>query len=268
MAAIRIACCFFFALAASGLRADSYDWHAAEPRGDERAVLVLCPGMNSDGSHFLSEIPWVNFAEDHRLGLIALAFSSDPDDMYGDAKKGYYWPEQGSGDVLLEAVRSTYGGDLPIAIYGFSGGAQFTSRFVEWVPERILVWSAYSAQFWGKPALAETAAANPPGIVACGELDASRWFPSFSYFYQGRELGKPWTWVSIAETGHHRKGSFEEFVRNYFSKVLTAEQASGLLVDVDTEDPESFKDGGLQPGLTSYLPDARLLAAWRGVHHQ
>jgi len=133
----------------------------------------------------------------------------------------------------LDAIRETYGEDLPIVVYGFSGGAHFVSRFVEWVPSRVVVWSAYSAQFWDEPSLDEN---TPPGIVACGEFDGSRWFPTFSYYFKGRQAGKPWTWVSIAETGHHRKGAFEQFVRQYFSAVL---EGSGnivpTMVDIDTE---------------------------------
>jgi len=245
---------------------DVYDWHAMDVRGDEIAVLVLCPGMNSDGAHFLSEEAWVAFAEDHQLGMIAVNFSSDPEQMYGSEQAGYYWPEQGSGDALLDAITLTYGQELPIVIYGFSGGAQFTSRFVEWVPDRIVTWAAYSAQFWDDPLAAES---TPPGIVACGELDGARWFPSFSYFYKGRVLGKPWTWVSILETGHHRKGSFEVFVRAYFSSILVSESsATKALVDVDTEQMEEAEDSSLQPGLLSWLPDASLLPQWQKLHHQ
>ncbi|MDQ8209823.1 hypothetical protein QEH52_20050, partial [Coraliomargarita sp. SDUM461003] len=198
MKLIRIFLCSLLALSASVLSADTYGWHAAEVRGDERAVLVLCPGMNGDGAFFLKESSWMDFAEDNRLGVIALAFKSRSEQMYGEAREGYYWPEQGSGKALLDAVRTTYGRDLPILIYGFSGGAQFTSRFVEWVPERVIAWAAYSAQFWDSPQISE---ANPPGIVACGEHDGGRWYPSFSYFYQGRQQHKPWVWVSLPRTG-------------------------------------------------------------------
>jgi hypothetical protein len=222
--------------------------------------------MNSDGVHFLAEEPWVAFAEDHKLGIIAVNFSSDPDRMYGTEQAGYYWPEQGSGMALFEAIKSTYAKDLPILIYGFSGGAQFTSRFVEWKPERIITWAAYSAQFWDDPLASES---TPPGIVACGELDGARWFPSFSYFYKGRELGKPWTWVSITETGHHRKGSFEIFVRDYFSRILKTEAAvTNALVDVDTEQLQAADDSDLQPGLLSWLPNSDLLPQWQKLHHQ
>jgi pimeloyl-ACP methyl ester carboxylesterase len=243
--------------------ADSYPWSAADVRGDEQAVLVLCPGMNQDGAFFLNESPWMDFARDNDLGVIALSYKSNSDQMYGESREGYYWPEQGSGEALLDAVRSTYGRDLPILIYGFSGGAQFTSRFAEWVPERVIAWAAYSAQFWDSPS---TNSVTPPGIVACGELDALRWFPSFAYFYEGRALGKPWTWVTLVETGHHRKGSLEAFVREYFISVLNDESSPGIYLDVDSR-LVVFEENVMQPELISWLPNERLIESWRGVHH-
>jgi hypothetical protein len=247
-----------------------YDWDSAPVRGDEVGVLVLCPGMNSNGVYFLGEEPWVNFADENKLGLISINFSSDPDLMYGAERQGYYWADQGSGEALLDAIRVTYGADLPIFIYGFSGGAQFTSRFVEWVPERISAWAAYSAQFWDDPVPSDY---SPPGVVACGELDGARWFPSFSYFYKGRELGKPWTWVSIPETGHHRKGPFEAFVRSYFTELLSADAGSRAesFVDIDTEELQEVdvvETATQQSGLLVWLPSTNILNEWKSIHHQ
>jgi len=197
--------------------ADRFDHHSLPPTGNEEAVLVLCPGMNGDGGFFLEETPWREFADQHDLGLVAIHYTSPAGPMYSEARQGYYWPEQGSGEALLAEIREVYGEDLPILLYGFSGGAHFASRFVEWVPERVVAWSAYSAQFWDSPTGGEIL---PLGIVACGERDGVRWFPSFAYFYEGRRLGKPWAWVSLADTGHTRNGPFEGFVRDFFTAVL------------------------------------------------
>lgn len=241
---------------------DVLDWHAAEVRGDEKAVLVLCPGMNGNGAFFLEESKWMDFAKTHRLGVIALAFRSDPGGMYGEARQGYYWPEQGSGEALLSAIRETYGEDLPIIIYGFSGGAQFAGRFVEWMPERVIGWAAYSAQFWDAP---KPHAVTPPGIVACGEHDGSRWHPSFSFFYQGRALGKPWIWVSLRDTGHVRHGAFESFVREFFEMTLMGESRD-YYVDVGTCDPVADETATLQPELLAVLTSESLFKSWSAIH--
>ena len=67
----RTILCLLLALGTSEAGVDSYAWQAAEVRGDERAVLVLCPGMNQDGSFFLKESPWIEFAEANQLGLLS-----------------------------------------------------------------------------------------------------------------------------------------------------------------------------------------------------
>ncbi len=151
------------------------------------AVVVLCPGMNEDGAPLLEENAWREFAVEHGLGLMATAYRSPVEGLYGDDRRGYYWPEQGSGTALLEAVVGHYGSDLPILLFGFSGGAQFGSRFVGWAGERVLGFSVYAAQFRDQP----TDLAGVPGIVACGELDGERWQPTFVYFQEGRRLGHP-----------------------------------------------------------------------------
>jgi poly(3-hydroxybutyrate) depolymerase len=242
--------------------AQVFNWHAAEVLGNESAVLVLCPGMNQDGAFFLQESPWMDFAKANNLGVIAIAYESNPDSMYGEARQGYYWPEQGSGKALLDSIQDTYGKDLPILIYGFSGGAHFASRFAEWAPERVIAWAAYSAQFWDSPHASES---NPPGIVACGEHDGVRWHPSFSYFYEGRQQNKPWVWVSLPDTGHRRHGAFEQFVRNFFDGV---QNATGATAYADVESGELFQNSedSIQTELLAIFPNDQLIQAWRDVH--
>ncbi|MGE9289507.1 MAG: hypothetical protein ACQKBT_00870, partial [Puniceicoccales bacterium] len=242
---------------------DLFDHHSLPPTGNEQAVLVLCPGMNGDGAFFLEESPWREFAGKNDLGLMAIHYSSAVEPMYSEARQGYYWPEQGSGEALLSEINKVYGEDLPILLYGFLGGAHFVSRFTEWMPESVVAWSAYSAQFWDSPTEGEVL---PPGIVACGEMDGVRWFPSFSYFYEGRRLGKLWTWVSLAGTGHVRNGKFEQFVREFFAAVLEGSDSSPVLVDVLSGEIIEADEALLQPGLAAILPSVELLEPWQALH--
>ena len=137
-------------LAIKLLTEDSFKFINLSVSCKESAVLVLAPGMNTDGAFFLKETPWMDFAKRNNLGVIALNYSSSEEDLYQN-RKGYYRPEQGSRQALLNEIKRVYGKDLPIVLYGFSGGAQFVSRFVDWCPDRIIAWCAYSAQFWDYP---------------------------------------------------------------------------------------------------------------------
>ncbi|WP_309398581.1 hypothetical protein [Cerasicoccus maritimus] len=261
-----------FLIGTLALRAgDVFKYKTMEITGNEQAVLVLCPGLNQNGDFFLKEKPWVDFAHEHELGLIALSFQSDVDKLYNSERKGYYWPEQGSGAALLSAIKKSYGKELPILIYGFSGGAHFASRFVEWKPEQVVAWTAYSAQFWDSP---QEASVTPPGIVACGEHDSIRWQPTFAYFYEGRQLKRPWTWISLAGTGHARHRAFEQFIRDYFAAALDSSNLNDsgkqtiIFIDVDTEELFVNEQDTIQPAMLAVLPDGRLAEKWKAVHAQ
>lgn len=195
------------------------------------------------------------------MGLIGLSFASD-EALLTDCGRGYYCASRGSGQILLDGIRKIYGCDLPLLLYGFSGGAHFTSRFVEWKPDRVRSWCAYSAGWWDQP---QKARINPPGIVVCGDNDP-RYGATMIYFKQGRAAGKPWLWISIPRTGHRPHPAIEAFVRDYFAAMLKNSEGNGLWVDVDLETPVSESLQREQPSLTGWLPDAALFNQWKTIN--
>jgi len=233
------------------------DLYYLASEGDLRGVLVLCPGCNGNGAGFLQQKAWRKFARENGLGLAALSFASDVALL--EAGCGYYYASQGSGNLLLGTLRRAYGRDLPIFLFGFSGGAHFTSRFVEANPERVVAWCADSAGWWDTP---RKAAITPPGIVACGEDDPC-YGASMIYFRQGRAVGKPWLWISIPHLSHMESASLEEFVRNYFSACARKDPDVGRWVDVDSG---TIIPAGDEPAcLTGWIPDRNLIASWKRI---
>lgn len=280
---------FSFQPIASMTRADLYYVKTVR---NPKAVLVLCPGYNGNGEGLVNNPTWQEFAKKQDLGLIGLSFASEMKDIYND--KGYYYASNGSGKLLLDGIKKVFGHDLPILIYGFSGGAHFTSRFVEWKPERIIAWCAYSAGWWDEPKAsvpppklssgkASTCAdfcaqpavgqqADPPGIVACGE-DDERLGASLIYFKQGRAAGKPWLWIGIPDNGHSPDRRVESFVRDYFEVILEDGQRpdrakNGLWIDIDERNAAEAELVQKYPSITGWLPDARLLDIWRSLNEQ
>lgn len=225
-----------------------------------KAVLVLCPGVNGSGDRLISSSVWQEFAKAHHLGLVGLSFAS-PSYAIHDGS-GYYYASKGSGQLLLEGIRQIYGDDLPLVLCGFSGGAHFTSRFTEWKPERVLTWCAYSAGWWDMPVKAKI---TPPGIVACGDED-HRYGASLIYFKQGRAAGKPWLWLSLPKTGHTSSEVLNEFVRNYFSTILTGNFHHAIWVDIDMKTRITKAEAEHQPSLSGWLPSENLLQPWKGIH--
>jgi pimeloyl-ACP methyl ester carboxylesterase len=220
--------------------------------------------MNGDGKLLASETLWRDFAKTNGLGLIGVSFSSPPALLYGPAK-GYYYPEQGSGAALIAGLDQIYRKNIKILLFGFSGGAQFGSRFADLYPDRMLSWAAYSASFWQTPAF--TSATASPAIVACGEFDAERYGPSFAYFQQGRRKDARWTWVSIGNVGHMRHKRFEEFVRSYFASVLAGKFEHAQWLDAETKQPTTEDERLLNPALSAWLPTPEVADLWLKLHH-
>lgn len=225
------------------------------------AILILCPGVNGSGEGMVRQPEWQEFARFHQFGLIGLSFASDISYIH---KKGYYYASQGSGQLLIDGIRQVYGQDLPLLLFGFSGGAHFTSRFEEWKPDRVVAWCAYSAGWWDEP---KAATANPPGIIACGDQDL-RYGASLIYFKQGRSLNKPWLWITIPHTGHSISPEVESFVRNYFDCVLKAQNDNssnqyGAWIDIDQG--TQVEIAAEPSSVTGWLPDVALIDSWRKI---
>jgi len=234
--------------------------HHVATISNPKAVLVLCPGCNGSGEDLIRSPKWIAFAKEHRLGLVGLSFASPMPAIHDGT--GYYYASKGSGEKLLEGIQKIYGRDLPVLLYGFSGGAHFTSRFEEWRPDKVISWCAYSAGWWDEPRANPIA---PPGIVACGDEDP-RYGASLIYFKQGRAAGKPWLWVSLPRTGHSGSKKLDQFVRDYFSSILKPSLGTAAYLDIDREFLTPELDAQAVPSLSAWLPTRNLFEEWRAIH--
>ena len=268
---------------------DRAELYYVVPVSNPQAVLILSPGCNGNAENYICSPAWQEFARRNNLGLVGLSFASASPDalalraasqattrfppLVGASSSdplhdgtGYYYASKGSGDKLVEGIRKIYGKDLPLLLYGFSGGAHFTSRFEEWAPSRVIAWCADSAGWWDLP---QHHTANPPGIVACGENDP-RYGASLSYFKQGRAAGKPWLWLSLPKIGHQASPALEDFARKYFEAVLkrggSSDLSGGVWVDVDTKKVLSESEAMALPSESGWLPDPSLIDNWRKIH--
>ena len=253
------------------------DLYTLDEVTNPRAVLVLCPGFNDNGEALICQPTWQEFARTNRLVLCGVSFASTDQEV--QAIRGYFHAERGSGDLLLNGLRLAFGRDLPILIYGFSGGARFAASVVGWKPARVLSWCAYSTCWWEEPQALSNA--TPPGIVACGEEDASNYGSSTTFFAKGRAAGLRWTWLSLANTGHSWSEPLNHFVRAYFAAILdqafaptghqidaktAAGHLTGVWQDVDTKEVLSAAQASIQPTLATWLPSVSLGVMWSRLH--
>jgi pimeloyl-ACP methyl ester carboxylesterase len=238
------------------------DIYYIQPRYEPVACLVMCPGVNGSGEYYLARKDLQEFADHYRVALVGLSFASDEDGLKAD-NKGYYYTNQGSGQLLLDAIDQHISKGIPLILYGFSGGAHFVSSFEENYPKRVMAWCAYSAGWW------EDAIANeskPPGIIACGKLDTVRYAQSLIYFQEGRKFGKPWCWVSLAGTEHAENNKLDRFVQVYFGSILDKTLDEGGLFDIKTK--QKLDGTNTQELETSvWLPSNHVADLWSALHN-
>jgi poly(3-hydroxybutyrate) depolymerase len=162
-------------------------------------VLVLVPGYNGDGGRML-DARWKAFAEKNTLVLLAPTFRAAGNE--NNQGRGYYYPEQGSGEVMEKALgelkRRTGADTDKVLFFGFSAGAHYAHRFALWKPQRVKAFVAYSAAWWSEPT---ARLKDVPALLMCGEADA-RHGATYEFYMKGHRLGCPWIWRSYRNTGH------------------------------------------------------------------
>lgn len=232
--------------------------YALKPSGEETEMgaVILVPGVNSDDYWRLNDHGWRRFAASNRLWLVVVSFASPLEILRNG--KGYYYPAQGSGDVLLSGLREIDCEDKTLILYGFSGGAHFVSRFVIWHSKNICTWCANSAAWWDELTLDRSL---PPGIVACGTNDF-RVEASRRYFEAGRSIGAPWLWLELPGVGHNEDGNMEDFFRDYAQVLIQKTINDGIWVNVHTGTLEEDAFVERFPCTMGWLPSQKLYTKW------
>jgi len=225
------------------------------------AVLVLIDGQNMPPTALSQDPKWLVFARANHLALCGVQFVSD--DQILALWRGYYDVPAGSGDLLLRALDKAGLKGKPLVMFGISGGARFINSFLEWKPELVRAWSAYTVENWCPPVAGR---ALPPGIVACGQYDDSRYGGCLRFVQEARKLHQPVAWVSLHQVPHQRYIPLEDFTREFFADVLhPAPNAKPLTVDYIKE-TEVTPTLPWQYTLSCVLPSRDLLSDWRTLN--
>ncbi|NJR42902.1 MAG: hypothetical protein HC767_09830 [Akkermansiaceae bacterium] len=187
-------------------------------------VLVLVPGYNGKGEDML-DARWKAFAEKNELVLLAPTFQAKGNE--NNEGRGYYYPEQGSGEVmekaLQEVTRRTGAETGRVLFFGFSAGAHFSHRFALWKPRQVKAFVAYSAGWWSEPTASMK---TVPALIMCGETD-ERYAATFAFFKKGQRLGCPWVWRSYDGTGHELTPMVREMAEIFLNHYAESEEKAG-----------------------------------------
>jgi len=210
-------------VSARGMDVPFRSWQA-EGAGASTGVLVLVPGYNGKGEQIL-DARWKAFATKHNLVLLAPTFHAEGKE--NNEGKGYYYPEQGSGEVMekaLKEVEKRTGAETEkVLFFGFSAGAHYVHRFALWKPQRVKAFVAYSAAWWSEPT---ARVRNVPGLILCGESD-ERYAATWEFFKKGQRLGCPWLWRSYTGTGHELTPAVRDMAEVFLAHYGGREEPAG-----------------------------------------
>ncbi|TAG10388.1 MAG: hypothetical protein EAZ42_04120 [Verrucomicrobia bacterium] len=123
--------------------------------GKAHRLLFLCPGLNLGGIKKIGMYPeWMKVADDRGWFVLSCTFHM-PAEGNKDRKFSFYYPEEFSGKVVLEALKRVsekYSVDVDrILMEGQSGGAQFVHRFAVWAPDRVIAVAVNSSSWFDPP---------------------------------------------------------------------------------------------------------------------
>ena len=181
-----------------GLNVPFHSWRADGAKASH-GVLVLVPGYNGAGAQML-DARWKAFATKNHLVLLAPTFRAVGNE--NNEGRGYYYPQQGSGEVMEKALtelkKRTGVKTEKVLFFGFSAGAHYAHRFAIWKPQRVKAFVAYSAGWWTEPT---PQLKSVPALIMCGEADG-RYPATYDFFRKGHALGCPWIWRSYDQTDH------------------------------------------------------------------
>lgn len=137
-----------------------------------KAVLILVPGSNANGTMDVYEHRWEKFAMKNNVALVGCHFQ----DKVPSPIEGYIDVKAGSGDCLLTALERFQLGHLPILMWGFSAGGEFNYEFANWLapkePGRIAAFIVNKGGIYCS-ALAHEEARKIPAIFFIGDRDAA-----------------------------------------------------------------------------------------------
>ncbi len=239
--------------------------------GRPQALLALFPGCNEDAvaAYLGNNSAWLEFAQRSHVALMAVTLRSASSPRLPG--QSYYYPELGSGEAflhLLDDGERSYSRlrELPLYLFGFSGGAHFVHRFAQWRPERVAGFCAYSAGWWTEPT---GGVLHLPAFMLCGYQD-ERFPPTLTYFQQGRARGAPWTFARVRHTGHELPARAVTLAQGWLEAMFQRDPKDcsqvwrgHLYREEIAEGRNLVGDRNWLPTSTVWLPDTSFACQWK-----
>lgn len=251
------------------------------PDAAPRAVLLLVPGNFAEATFFAAEdsrprlsgktaVPaveqaggplavtgetpvflWQKWARDQRAAFVVVRSKL----REGKASGADAIPQVVA--AVDQALRTRRG----LLVAGQGAGAAFTLGLLNTHADRLLAWSCEGATL-AVPLTPKTSLA--PGILFCTAATGTPLATSWQTFQNARQSKRPWTWIQGA--GLAKNEAAGGFLREYFARVLTAKNATGIWCHNQKREVLAASAAQADLANTSYLPAAALFPAWQALH--
>jgi len=193
-------------------------------------VLVLCPYLNEEGMHVITNNSLVGDAETNGWFVVIPPFKGDTSEVH-DPARCYYYPQEFSGKAVLDAldqISRKYPVDINhLLINGLSGGAQFTHRFALMIPNRVTALAINSYSWFDEP---NAGAAKFPWLITIGEADPA-FNVSVDFVSKLRNVGALpvfKSYIGMVHEGDERVSHFNDVFLSFYDKLTAGDLGKGF----------------------------------------
>ena len=239
-----------------------------------RAIVILTPGINNDGTNLIFEEEWQNFSDLEQVALMGVYLRG-----HGDSEKDYRYAENGSGAALIAAIDSIGKKNnlpqistLPFLMWGHSAGGSFSYGFSAYMPERVVCFAALKGGIYFSTQGSDNR--NIPALMIAGEFDTDNLESSRNWFFKKREEGAIWCFAVEPNSGH-RVDRSNEFVIPFFisclekrlslnsEELLNIPEENGWLGNLDNFEIAAYEDYQGDREKAAWLADEKIAKKWQ-----
>ena len=254
-----------------------------------KGILYLGAGYEYSSIPMMDEEKWKEIARENQFILLTSHMKSRTEE---NTEISYWQAEYGSGQAMLDALghfakeaKHPEIEHAPLAMWGFSAGAQFNYHFACWKPERVITYIAVKGGYYFSEPNNE--ALKIPALWFTGESDLQRRIDAANNLFNKYIDKEPlWCLANEAASGHEI-GKTDELAIPWLKEVIKQripKKANSSKGPIELKDMNQSRvwlgdrtDAYIAPILdykkdkrnSSWIPSEDLARIWKDFHmHQ
>ncbi|MEG1255355.1 hypothetical protein [Clostridium sp.] len=251
-----------------------------------KGILYLGAGYEYSSIPMMDEAKWQDIARENEFILLTSHMKSRTE---ADSDIAYWQAEYGSGQEMLNALgyfaKESNHPEIehaPLAMWGFSAGAQFNYHFACWNPERVITFIAVKGGYYFSEPSNETL--KIPALWFTGEYDLQRRIDAVNELFDKNIKNEPLWCLANEPDSEHEIGKTDELAIPWLNEVIkqrlpekvNATKGPIILKDINQSSVwlGDRTDGYIAPILehkgdkksSSWIPNGDLAKIWTEFH--